>query len=175
MHGIIMATYDFNGTGIWDAQAIVARYHAYAEQYSVSPTRNVDPQIHESGENRWIYPVMDKIIDGIKAGDLACAQLGVEFICEDQGFKFGSIIKSGTARALRQFQHLTAEQVATIRTRIVGMLVTGTVPREFQSYSRLLRKIGFGEYWPQIVSATPKNRYAARAHAYFLRHCAPVS
>jgi len=166
--------HDYNGPGRWSAEEIVRRYQAYAKRFHVSPVRNIEPDISRKGDQRWVYPVMYQIIDGIKDGDPACVQIGIEFIGEDQGFPFGAILKSNTARALRQFPGLTSGQMATIRARVVGMLLTGIVPREYREYSKLLRKIGIGDHWPRIVSATPRNHYAARAQAYFMRHCAPA-
>ncbi|MEK7414058.1 MAG: hypothetical protein AAB263_12155 [Planctomycetota bacterium] len=110
---------------------------------------------------------MDKVIDGIEDQDPACAQIGVEFIEEDQGFVFGAILKSNTARALRRFQHLTDEQIERIRRRAVYMYASGTVPREFGQYLRLLRYVGVGAYWEKVVSSVPKNNFAKRAQVYF--------
>jgi len=161
---------DYNGTGIWSADEIIRRYQLYAQQFGIDPPRDIQPDITERVGRRWVYPVMSQIIDGIRAGDVACAQIGVEFICEDQGFTFGLILKEGAARALRQFDGLTPDQVATIRKRIVDMLTSGIVPREFESYKRLLRKIGVGEYASAIIAANPQNYYAARGKRYLERH-----
>jgi len=116
---------------------------------------------------------MDSIIAGIEDGDLACAQIGVEFIEEDRSFAFGAILKSNTARALRRFSNLTDVQVTRIRNRVVDMLRTGIVPREYRQYSRLLRRIGLGDKWPLIADIEPKNRHAARALEYIRNHCTP--
>ncbi len=166
----MMEIMDYNGTGIWSADEIVRRYQSYAQQFGIDPPRDIQPEITERVGRRRVYPVMGQIIDGIRAGDVACAQIGVEFIGEDQGFAFGLILKEGAARALRQFDGLTPDQVATIRKRIVGMLATGVVPREFESYKRLLRKVGVGEYASAIKAAEPKNNYAARGKRYLERH-----
>ena len=116
---------------------------------------------------------MEQVIAGIEAHDLACVQIGIEFVEEDRGFPFGAILKSNTARALRRYRGLTESQVARIRKRIVGMLKSGEVPREYREYSKLLRSIGVGPHWTEIENATPRNQSAKRAKAYFLAHCRP--
>ncbi|MFT7169349.1 MAG: hypothetical protein ACI80K_002487 [Paracoccaceae bacterium] len=163
---------DYNGSGRWSADQIIARYQTYTKRFKVSP-RSVEPNATESGDTRWIYPVMERVIVGIEEGDVACAQIGVEFIEEDQSFPFGAILKSNTARALRRFPGLTKEQVRRIRARVVGMLTGGRVPREYREYSRLLRKVGVGDYGSAIAAASPRNRYAERALAYYQRHVLP--
>jgi len=162
---------DYNGIGIWSADEINRRYQSYAQRFGIDPPRDIKPDISERAGRRWVYPVMSQIIDGIRAGDIACAQIGIEFICEDQSFPFGLILKAGTARALRQFDGLTTEQVATIRKRVVDMLTTGIVPREFESYKRLLRKIGVGPHAEAIKAAVPRNYWALRGKNYFINHC----
>jgi len=166
-----MEIMDYNGTGIWSADEIIRRYQIHAQQFGIDPPRDLQPDVTERTGRRRVYPVMSQIIDGIRAGDIACARIGIEFICEDQGFTFGLSLKEGTARALRRFDGLTTEQVATIRKRVVDMLTTGIVPREFESYKRLLHKIGVGPYAEAIKAAVPRNSWALRGKNYFLNHC----
>jgi hypothetical protein len=162
-----MQVRDYNGEGQWSAEEIVARYHAHAAALGVAVTRDVWPRVHESGGCKWVWPVMDRIIEGIEAQDLACAQIGVEFIEEDRGFVFGAILKSNTARALRRCRDLTPEQVDRIRRRIVRLYATGVVPREFAQYLKLIRRLGTGPYWSEVVDAEPRNYFAKRAQAFF--------
>lgn len=161
-----MKVTDFNGCGRWSAVEIMARYHAHASTFGVRP-RDVWPSVHKSGDRAWVYPVMDRVIEGIEAGDPACAQIGVEFIEEDRGFPFGAILKSNTARALRRCGVLTDEQVDRIRRRVTGLYATGIVPREFTQYLKLLRSVGIGSCWPVVAAARPGNYFARRAKAYF--------
>ncbi|HZN69341.1 MAG TPA: hypothetical protein VFB66_28965 [Tepidisphaeraceae bacterium] len=132
---------DYNGDGRWSRDAITSRYLAYAAKLGVAP-RGLSPEEHSQRGRHWVYPVMDKVIDGIEAGDPACVRLGVEFIEEDAKFPFGKILKSNTARALRRAP-LTDEQRHRIRRRVLGMLRAGHVPHEFREYAKLLRTIGF--------------------------------
>lgn len=159
--------HDFNGEGPWAAEQILARYKAYVRRFEIGEPRDLAPSIHEAGSERWIYPVMEQVIKGIEAQDLACAQLGVEFIEEDQGFHSGMILKSNTARALRRFERLTDEQVERIRRRVAALYVTGVVPKEFTQYLKLIRKLGPGSFWPSIQGAKPKNHHALEAQRYF--------
>jgi hypothetical protein len=40
----------------------------------------------QKGKERWIYPIMESVIVGIKNGDKACIELGVEFLDEFQEY-----------------------------------------------------------------------------------------
>ncbi len=163
-----MEVRDQNGEGRWSADQIVGRYRRWAAKLGVSQPRDLSPRVYESGGVSWVAPVMERVIEGIEAQDVACAQIGVEFMEEDQGFVFGAILKSNAARALRRFQHLTDEQIDRIRRRVATMYATGIVPREFAQYLRLIRRVGPGSYWAQIVDAEPKNYLAKRAKRYFM-------
>lgn len=158
---------DHDGEGRWSAAQIVARYHDYTTQLGVAAPRDVWPRVFESGGCKWVSPVMERIIEGIEEQDVACAEIGVEFIEEDRGFVFGAILKSNTARALRRCQVLTGAQVDRIRRRIVRLYATGVVPREFAQYLRLIRRVGAGPYWPEVAAAEPRNYFAKRARAFF--------
>jgi len=92
---------DYNGTGEWSRDQIEQRYRAYCAQYGIS-ARDLAPREHQEGPIRWVYPIMDRVIDGAKEGDLACVQLCLELIQQDQGFPFGMVLKSQAARALRR-------------------------------------------------------------------------
>lgn len=158
---------DFNGTGRWSLRGIQERYAAYARSLKVSPPLGLKPTEHEERSRRWIYPVIFQVIEGIEKGDKACIEIGVEFIEEDERFRFGRIIKSNTARALRRAV-LSSEQVERIRKRVVHMLVAEHVPREYREYSKLLRKAGLGDWWPFIDErANRNNPYVMRYYNYF--------
>lgn len=166
---------DYNGTGDWSAERIVARHAAWARRLRVeSPyPLEIERGVHRHEGKVWIYPVMEQVLDGIAAGDGACACIGIEFIEQDQGFPFGRILKEKAARRLARFDGLSAEQRERIRERVVSMLETGKVPREFRAYARLLRRVGVGEHRPRIAAAVPRNDFTAGLQAYILEHCAP--
>jgi len=140
---------DYNGSGRWSLEAIRRRYGEYARRYYVETPCDLTPRVHEEGDKRWVYPVMEQVIVGIEAGDAACIELGIEFLEEDEKFPFGKNLKARAARALRRAP-LTADQIARIRQRVFGMLVAGHVPHEFREYAKLLRKVGVGEQWSAV-------------------------
>lgn len=142
---------DYNGTGRWSAEEIQRRYLEYSKRLEVAEPQMPQPRETAQGDTRWIYPIMDAVIDGIARGDKACIVLGIEFIHEDDGFPFGAILKSNTARALRR-AGLTGEQISQIRQRVVSMLLAGNVSVEFKEYAKLLRRIGIGDYRAKIES-----------------------
>jgi len=131
-----------DGQGRWTQQAVQQRYHRYCHAFSVTPRKltSIPDYISERG---WITHLMEALIEGMKQGDLASAEVGIELIEEDGGFAFGRILKSNTARALLRCD-LTEAQRERIRKRVIGMLRRGFMPGEFRDYARLLRRIGLG-------------------------------
>jgi hypothetical protein len=132
---------NYNGEGRWSRAEILARYARYAAETGVVP-RDLSPTEHSERGRHWVYPVMEKVIAGIEAGDRACVRLGIEFIEEDAKFTFGKILKSNTARALRRVS-LSDAQRERIRRRVFSMLRAGHVPHEFREYAKLVKRIGF--------------------------------
>src|SRR5262245_24033396 len=61
-------TIDYNGEGAWSRSEILARYARYAKELGIVP-RDLSPMEFAKGNRRWVYPVMDKVIKGIEAGD----------------------------------------------------------------------------------------------------------
>ena len=161
-----MQIIDYNGLGRWTLEAILGRYAEYARRFHCETPRDLTPAQYEKGDKRWIYPVMDQVIRGIDAGDSACIQIGVEFIEEDAKFPFGKTLKANTARSLRHAS-LTPEQIARIRSRVIGLLVAGHIPHEFREYAKLLRKVGTGEQWSAIHKRIERsNPYVMRFYNY---------
>jgi len=159
---------DYNGAGIWSAEAIQKRYRNYADALRVDPSQ-LTPRRHTEGGRSWVYPLMEQIIDLIDEGDKAAIEIGIEFIQEDDHFVFGRILKSNTARALRRAS-LTPEQQSRIRERLVGMMLCGQVPHEWREYKRLLRYIGLGSLWPLLESGVDReNQYVMRYYNYLDR------
>ena len=165
-----MKVIDYNGTGFWSVERVLDRYAGYVKKYRIQAPRDLAPLVQGEGDKTWVYPVMDRVIEGIEAGDLACAEIGIEFIEEDQSFTFGLILKSNTARALRRIE-LTEEQKERIRKRIVAMLIAGYLPREYRQYAKLARKIGLGEWFDEMKSNMPTdNPWVTRYYEYFEEH-----
>jgi hypothetical protein len=134
--------YDYNGSGIWSAEQIQERYRSHCNELGITPL-DLTPMRHTEGNRRWIYPVMDKVIDGIRAGDQACIRLGIDFIHEDGSFPFGRILKANTAKALRMGRDdLTNSQKQQIQDRVIGMLSRRYLPRELGEYVKLAAKLG---------------------------------
>lgn len=146
--------------------AVRERYLAYARRLGQEQVRDRRPREHVEGDARWVYPIIDEIITGIKAGDMACVELGVEFIESDHRQPFGRILHANVARAFRRDQ-LTPDQINRLRKRILGMLVAGQVPHEFHEYVRLLRRLGLGDSWPDARRGVDEsNRHVMRYVGY---------
>jgi hypothetical protein len=165
-----MTVIDYNGIGFWSVEEIQKRYTAYARKYEVATVRDLSPMIHAENNKRWIYPVMDRVIEGIEDGDLACAEIGIEFIEENDSFPFGQTLKSNTARALRRVS-LTDSQKERIRKRVVTMLQTGYLPREYRQYAKLARKIGLRDSLMELKDDLPlDNAWVQRYYNYLKEH-----
>ena len=154
---------DYNGVGRWSRDEILRRYAVYAREMGIEPRDLLPRESNERGRRR-IYPVMNRVIDGIAAGDRACIRLGIEFINEDAKFPFGKILKANTARALRRTS-LSEDQKERIRRRVFAMLQAGVIPHEYREYAKLVRRIGF--QLAKVPEVDPANVYASRFHHYF--------
>src|SRR5262249_11000119 len=110
-----------------------------------------------------------RVIDGIKAADPACIELGVEFIEFAGKQPFGRILHANTARSLRQTT-LTTVQIQRLRRRIISMLLEAQVPHEYHEYARLARHIGLGPERRKLTSADCTNPYVRRWVRYFTEH-----
>ncbi|MCC2653821.1 MAG: hypothetical protein K0Q60_3987, partial [Microvirga sp.] len=77
-----------DGQGRWTQQAVQQRYHQYCHAFGVTPRKltSIPDYISERG---WITHLMEALIEGMKQGDLASAEVGIELIEEDGGFAFG--------------------------------------------------------------------------------------
>ena len=152
---------DYNGKDNWSVESVQRRYREYCATLHIECC-SLDPFRAQQGEVHWIYPIMSEVIRGIEAGDVACIQLGVDFVEEDALFPFGPKLKSNTARALRR-SPLNETQKSRLRARSSTMLASGKIPHEMREYAKLLRTIGVGEHWPRLERDIPRdNPYAMR-------------
>ena len=164
-----MEIVDFNGSDAWSAQAVQQRYLLYSKRYGHRPARELECREHTEGDVRWVYPIIESVVDGIKASDPACLDLGVEFIESGHKQPFGRILHARVARALRQAP-LNEEHVTRLRARILSMLIEGQVPHEYHEYAKLLRRIGLGEAWASTRQRVDEgNPYVMRYVKYFDR------
>jgi hypothetical protein len=161
---------DYNGPDDWSLEAVRQRYRAHAQRLGQGPVEDLQVRRHREGLTEWIYPVMDSVIVGIRAGDLACIELGVEFVESGHRQPFGRTLHANTARALRRAA-LRPEHIKRLRTRILRMLETGEVPHEYREYAKLLRRIGLGGEWPAVRRRVDEsNPYVMRYVRYFENH-----
>lgn len=162
-----MMTRDYNETGRWSVAGVQERYLDYCARLGVAEPRRIASRVYSNAGSTWVYPVMEAVIEGVKAGDLACAAIAVDFIEEDGRFRFGRTLKSNAARALKRVE-LPHSLKVRIGRRVAAMLAAGNTPREFKEYARLLRHVGFDDIWPRMASSPPSdNKYAMRHFAYF--------
>lgn len=134
---------DYNGIGRWSRESIESRFKSHSKSLGTTIER-LEPQTAEEGSVKWVYPLMDAVVDGIEKRDPACIELGLELIEDSASMPFGMIIKSNAARALRRSADLLTEgQCNRIRKRVADMLISEYMPREFLQYVKLAKRIGF--------------------------------
>jgi hypothetical protein len=164
-----MEVRDYNGPNDWSVDAVRERYREHCRRFGQSEMTTLVPTEHLAGGVRWIYPVMDVVIDGLRRGDKACVEIGIEFIESRHRQPFGRILHAKVARVLKRAA-LDEGQVARLRHRILQMLVDGDVPHEYAEYARLLRHIGMGTSWyEQRRMVDESNIYVMRYVRYFER------
>lgn len=164
-----MEIVDLNGNGAWSIQAVQQRYLVYSLRHGRRDARGLEVLEHTEGNVRWLYPIIDSVVTGIKASDPACIDLGVEFVESGHKQPYGRVLHARVARALRQAP-LSKEHVTRLRARILSMLVAGQVPHEYHEYAKLLRRIGLGEAWEATRQRIDEgNRYVMRYVNYFER------
>ena len=151
---------DFSGQGRWSREEIERRFKSYAKAFGTTGIE-LNPRVYEEGSTKWIYPLIEDVIDGIKQGDRACIELGVELIEDSDSMPFGMILKSDAAKALRHSaDHLSEDHRRRIRKRVADMLIEQYMPREFVQYVKLARTVGFAEELDRVRSeADLSNRW----------------
>lgn len=156
---------DYNGVGDWSLVGIQKRYRDLARRLR-QPVLDLKPKETVQRGVRWIYPLMDEVIVGIKRGDEACIELGVQFIESGPPQPFGKSLHSNTARAFRRAV-LTPEQVDRVRAHIFRMLTRSEVPREYSDYAKLVRRIGLGDDWPRTRAAVDESNPHVMEHVRY--------
>jgi len=170
MRAALAGSRDFNGVLRWSVASVQGRYLQYCRTLQVAELHTPQPREQVEDQRCWLFPIMDSVIEGIKRGDRACAEIGIEFIEEDEHFVFGRILKSNTARALRRVE-LSEDQKDRLRTRVATMLLNGYVPHEFHEYAKLLRHIGLGGWWAIVERDINRdNPYVMRYYQYLRSH-----
>jgi hypothetical protein len=160
-----------DGTGRWTQDAIRQRYLQYCRLFHIPP-RSLPVGCDWPSERGLIVTLVDALIDGMKTGDLACAEIGIELMEEDGGFAFGRILKANTAHALRRCV-LTEAQRERVRSRVVSMLGRGFMPHEFREYARLLRHIGLGSHREILEREVDRSDPWARWYCNYLIQANP--
>ena len=133
---------DYNGNGRWSRESIQRRFESYSKSFGTTIIK-LEPLTYQEGQVKWIYPLLDAVITGIKKRDPACIELGIELIEDGNSMPFGMTLKYNAARALRRSSDLLTENQRTrIRDRVAEMMIAEYMPREFLQYLKLLSAIG---------------------------------
>src|SRR6188508_2540037 len=93
---------DYNGPGDWSIEGVKRRYAEAAQRSGQTEVRDLTPVEHSSSGQRWVYPVIEKVIAGAKEGDPASIEVAVQFVESYHRQAFGRILHANAARALKQ-------------------------------------------------------------------------
>lgn len=133
--------------GRWTHSQVRERYRRYCEALGLEPGKiSIHPHYEQIGN---AAAIMWPLIEAMKEGDLAAAQIGIEMMEEDRGLMFGPIVKSNIPRAIAKCA-LTEQHKERIRKRAVEMLLRKFFPKEFRQYGWLVRRIGLGT-WATVL------------------------
>jgi hypothetical protein len=163
---------DYNGPGDWGLRAVQERYRHYALAMQVTSPLPLEPDRSSDGTSERIYPVMDEVISRAEAGDPACVELAIELVESGHSQPFGRLLKYRAARALRRVP-LSEPQAARLRRRVLSLLDSNGVCREFREYAKLLRALGLPENWRELCrNADASNPYVRKYLDYLETYAA---
>ena len=139
---------------MWRLDRVRERYHRYCDHFN---SKHEELKVHPYDiERGWTSGILDPLIERMKSGDLAAAQIGIEMMEEDRGLAFGSIIKSKIPRALAKCD-LTEKHKERLRKRTVEMLLRPFLPKEFRQYAWLARRLGLADWEKKLRKADLRN------------------
>lgn len=155
----------------WTEEAVERRYTRHAKARGMEHRRDLSPVEPEKEGTHWVFTPMNRVIEGIEAGDPACREIGVEYLEEeDDSLPFASILRSNAARALRRGD-LPDPLKARLKRRIAALLAAGEVRPEFKQYAKLLNAIGISR--AELASLEPhldqSNEFVMR-YFHYLRN-----
>jgi len=136
---------DYNTDPRWTPEAVQARYRQICRDLRLPDARRISPRIVDSGPTRWVFPVIDDVLEGVRHGDRACVELAVRYLVDDPRAPFSRSAKPRLARLLRN-SDLSEGQKERLRARIVALFELPYPGREFRWYLNLLRRIGIGDH-----------------------------
>ena len=146
-----------DGQDIWTLDAIQRRYQRYCQKYHVEH-HALEPTDYMV-ERGWATCMLRILIERMKSGDLAAAEICLEMMEEDRSLAFGPIVKSNIPRAMAKCA-LTDRQKERIRERVLTMLLRGYLPKEFRQYAWLARRLGLGEWEKKLSKVDLSNPWA---------------
>ena len=151
---------------IWEFARVQARYRRFCKSYTLEWS---ELEVHPYDiEREWTSGILDVLIERMKRGDLAAAEIGLEMVEEDRGLAFGPIIKSNIPRAMAKCV-LTEEQKERVRKRVVQMLLRPFLPKEFRQYAWLARRVGMQEWVGALQEADRDDAWVAWYVDYLLK------
>lgn len=155
----------YNRDQEWAPDAVALRYEKYCDEFDWPRQRTLAAEVSMDGTVKRIWPIMTGVNCGIKAGDPACTEIGIDFICDSRSFPFGMTLKSNTARALRKAV-LSPRQLDRIRDRVASMLLDGYLPQEYRFYARLFRRTGLGQHREALLAIVPDRHRMTKYISY---------
>jgi hypothetical protein len=162
-----MPSIDLNGQDEWSLEAVRRRYLEYSRCLGVSSQLALAAETLKRESSDWTMPILQQVLDGVTAGDVACVQIAVDLVCSDARLPFGKIFKDRASDMLRR-SSLSSLQYELLRTHAIARLRSGFVPPEFKHFARLIRQIGLAEHRQALEELVPAGPRIAWYRNYLL-------
>lgn len=161
---------NYNGEGKWSAESVIGRYRKLS--LDVGGVGGFEPEprtyVNYNGA-KWIYNIMDSVVDGVQLGDKACIELSIDYINDCPMDPTTGYIRERMARSLKQSELLSIEQEKRLANIFICQLERGKIYKEFREYGKLFKKIGIEDYRNRIeVLQQSKKDYVSRAASKLL-------
>jgi hypothetical protein len=160
---------DYNSAGKWSVTMVESRYARLRTQLGGVAGFELTPRTYTNSRGMtWVYPILDRVVEGVRLGDSACIELAVEYIEDNVMGSYTGYLRERLARGLRH-----AELSKSQRTRLVNVflsqLTRGNLHQEFRAYIRLFKTLGIDDHRSTIAHAlTSEKAYLRRAAARLL-------
>lgn len=128
--------HDFNNSETFTLERILAEYQRLCKQHRVKPDPAFLPQRHEERGETWIYPIWEKVIDGIRESNPACIDLGIWCLETPEPIMFGRSIRSSIVRELGRAK-LKTIQADRLRKLIPRLLMSRHPHVHYKRLTRL--------------------------------------
>jgi hypothetical protein len=134
----------------WQPPAVLEAHRALGGSFDIAATPRVALDARGIPNYRALWY---NIADGVRAGDVACAEIAVRFIEEHLIVSYSGFARARLARALKGAK-LSASQKKRLSAQFLLLLEKGDKCEEFSEYLRV---------WPVVIDEADRERARAAA------------